>query len=92
MSNEINLTFLETNKTVIYGAPCREYNNYFMQKECKANDLRFGKVAHYLDVLIDVDEENSLTVALAKKKYPLEDQNIQIISVYDLHFALDNAE
>lgn len=97
MSNEIKIVFLETNQTVIYGAPCPAYHNYFIQKEahstyCKADDPRFGKVQHYLNVLIDLEEENSLTVALTNKKYPLEDQNIQIGSIYELHFDLDNAE
>lgn len=81
--NEINIAFLETNQTAIYGAPCRAYNNYFMQKEIKAK---------FLNMLIDLDDENSVTVELHAHKHPLKDQNMRISSIYDLHFALDNAE
>lgn len=82
MSNEINLTFLETNKTVIYGTPAPGvYPDTFMESTIS------GAVAcsSYRE---DLQGKERLEFWFPEKSTPAR-QDQSMCSIYDIHYKWD---
>lgn len=78
--NEVYLTFLETNKTIIYGAPCDGFPDIFMEKLpgephlCTLFDIRDNTI----EVWVHQTGEHTV----------VEQEQGTVCSIYDIHYDL----